>query len=66
MYIVKFACLDGSYEEYFYHHLTDASFHFSLFDNDDSELYIDISLLEVNGCNAKQLKIKKFKEGATL
>ncbi len=44
MYIVQFYRKDGDIEEYFYHHLTDASAHFECFIDDDSELYNTICI----------------------
>ncbi len=44
MYIVRFNRKDGGVEEYFYHHLEDAQFHFDLFNEDDSELYESIEI----------------------
>ena len=45
MYIVSFKRKDNTTEEYFYHKQTDAEYHVSLFENDDSELYEKIELL---------------------
>lgn len=56
MYIVRFIRWDDQpNEEYYYHHLEDAIFHFDLFKDDDSGLYTRIELLEV--CDKKLLKL---------
>lgn len=52
MYIVRFVRCDCQpNEEYIYHHLEDALFHFSLFKEDDGGLYTRIELLE--NCDKK-------------
>ena len=46
MYIVRFVRKDGlPSEEYYYHFLRDAFAHFSLFENDISNLYDEICLV---------------------
>ena len=48
MYVVRFVRTDGRPdEEYYYHILNDAVFHFNLFENDDSGIFSMIELLEV-------------------
>lgn len=47
MYIVRFVRADGRpNENYYYHNLKDAIFHFTLFKEDDSGLYLKIELIE--------------------
>ena len=47
MYIVRFVRVDGRpNEDYYYHNLKDAIFHFTLFKEDDSGLYLKIELIE--------------------
>ena len=45
MFIVRFKRKDNATEEYFYHKYPDAEYHFSLFIEDDSDIYSRIELL---------------------
>ena len=48
MYVVRFVRADGKPdEEYWYHHLEDAYFHFNLFKEDNGGLYVRIEVLEL-------------------
>lgn len=50
MYAVCFERRDGfPVEEYVYYRLEDAENHFHLFDDDDSELYNSISIIDEDG-----------------
>ncbi len=46
MFITRFTKTDGFIEDYYYHFQDDAVKHLSLFENDDSGLYIRIDVLE--------------------
>lgn len=49
MFVVRFVRADGKPdEEYWYHHLEDAEYHFRLFEGDDSALYAKIQLAKVD------------------
>lgn len=56
MYLVRFVRKDKNDDkEYYYHHLADALYHFSLFSEDDSDLYLCIHLLELNNFEERTL-----------
>ena len=49
MYTVKFIRSDGKKDEcYYYKMLHDAEYHFHLFDDDDSDLYLSIILTKAD------------------
>lgn len=49
MYVVRFVRKDNfPNEEYFYPQLSDAYYHFQLFENDTSQLYCVLQLLEID------------------
>lgn len=51
MFIVRFVRRDGKPdEEYYYHSLGDAEYHFNLFRSDDSGLYSILLISEVVNC----------------
>ncbi len=58
MYIVRFVRKDGhADEEYYYHSRKDAEYHLSLFENDDSGLYLTVLCLYQDACDKKILRI---------
>lgn len=59
MYIVRFIRVDGyPNEEYLYHNETEAMYHFSLFDGDDSGLYFLIEVTKI--CESKEVQFAKM------
>ena len=59
MYIVRFVRVDGQpKEEYFYHKENDALYHFSLFEDDDSELYNSVEVVKIH--KNKELRLVKL------
>ena len=46
MFVVRFNRKDGGAEEYFYHRLEDAQYHLDSFNDDDSDLYESIEIVE--------------------
>ena len=61
MYITKFVRRDAQPdEEYYYHRLEDAEYHYSLFLDDSSELYERIELLEILDLDKEILKANVF------
>lgn len=50
MYVIRFTRIDKqSNEEYYYHFLKDALYHYSLFETDDSGLYSYLTLVDQRG-----------------
>ena len=48
MFIVRFVRVDGKpNEEYYYQALEDAKYHYSLFENDNSDLYEEVELCQI-------------------
>ncbi len=61
MFIVRFVHWDDSpVEEYYYHNLSDAEYHMSLFSDDDADLYSRIEILEYGKDEDKPLFSKNF------
>lgn len=46
MFVVQFNRKDGDVEKYYYHRVEDAQYHLDLFEEDDSELYESIEIVE--------------------
>lgn len=61
MYVVRFVRVDQQpIEEYFYHNLCDALVHLKLFDEDTSELYSCIQVVEIQGEQELEVLEKRF------